>query len=249
MTSSRSVFSGPAEPDLARLFYLVARDARGAQWAHDYSTAHPALMMDAAAAAAMDTLCAEGRQPRRPRRSPRSGPLDRDRPGLRLGAYRVARRHRLLPRPQESSPPAMDAEQGVSRPAGRWDQGSGASWPSLNLGPGAQPGPFRPPWKDPRMTAARQAPAGRPLRLPGPDPPPRPASPQPPSRQAGRHPEDRPVTTLQSSLGALLGSSHRAPKTKLVAVFPDGREFVIGRKGRAWWWDSQRSRRAFIRRY
>ena len=45
------------------------------------------------------------------------------------------------------------------------------------------------------------------------------------------------MTTLQSSLGALLGSSHRAPKTKLVAVFPDGREFVIERKGRAWWWD------------
>ena len=51
-------FTEDGEPDLARLFYLVARDARGAQWAHDYSRRAHRVTEDAAAAA-MDTLCAK----------------------------------------------------------------------------------------------------------------------------------------------------------------------------------------------
>jgi hypothetical protein len=33
------------------------------------------------------------------------------------------------------------------------------------------------------------------------------------------------------------GSSSRQPKTRLVAIYPDGRRFEVSKRGRMWEWD------------
>jgi hypothetical protein len=50
------------------------------------------------------------------------------------------------------------------------------------------------------------------------------------------------MTQLSSLLGGFLGGRRRRrePLTRLVAVWPDGRRYVLRKQGQCWWWSASK---------
>lgn len=48
------------------------------------------------------------------------------------------------------------------------------------------------------------------------------------------------MNELQNILNGLFGPRRRQPKTKLVAIYPNGSTYTITKRGREWWWKEGR---------